>query len=153
MIFFFKLYTVQQSHPMLKIPIYNSCKRQNPVPRSLPLSIHWTLLTRQRLKGVLLGHSQNQPLYRFVSASHPRNRVVSENSSTLSSQRQAQQFHSWQVKTVLIVWAASQEKLPQMRPVAELQGTEEVTLRNPLLLFSFWEGKDGWSCCGVWQGE
>lgn len=35
-IFFFeKEHTAQQSHPTLKIPTQNSCKRQNPLPRSL----------------------------------------------------------------------------------------------------------------------
>lgn len=39
-IFFKKEYTAQQRHPILKIPTQNSCKRQNPLPKSLPLSIH-----------------------------------------------------------------------------------------------------------------
>lgn len=32
---------------------------------------------------------------------------------------------------------ASQEKLSEIRPMAKLQGTEEVMLRNPLLFSSF----------------
>lgn len=32
---------------------------------------------------------------------------------------------------------ASQEKLSEIRAVAQLQGTEEVMLRNPLPFFSF----------------
>lgn len=132
---------------MLKIPTRNSCKRQNPVPRSLPLSSHWTLLTRQQLKGIPLGHSQNQPLHRLVSAFRLRNRAAKETaahcqlngrmSNSAPDRLKQCSLSEQQVK-------ASQEKLSEIRPVAKLQGTEEVMLKNPLLfffLFSFLPGK------------
>lgn len=122
-IFFFKEHTAQQSHPTLKIPTQNSCKRQNPLPRSLPLSIHWTLLSRQRLKGIPLGHSQNQPLYRFVSALHLRNRVVSEPAAHCQPDGRPSNSAPDRLKKCSLSEQqvnASQEKLSEIRPVAKL---------------------------------
>lgn len=106
--------------------------------RSFPLGTDWTLLSRQGLKGIPLGQSQNQPLYRFVSASHPRN------NSILSIQWQAKQFSSWQCSLSEEQVNASPEKLSEIRQELKLQGTEEDILRNPLLfkLFPpFWQGE------------